>query len=281
MLRRLLLIAIVAVALALVVRRGAGPGTTPAATRSTSPTVVLVHGLAGRASNWRAVDDALEPDHRVIVVDLPGHGIARMPDTLTIAGAAALLDRAVADRASGPVVLVGHSVGGLVALQEALAHPERVAGLMLVETALRPQFTPAEARELNRALSRDWAGTLRHVYRGFADDSARADQLAEQALETDPAALRPWIRLALHADLSHEVADLRVPVRVLLTTHSWGERESWATVAEALGYTRAPGLSAERIAGSGHFVMLDQPQALADAIRRFTRDVASNRTASR
>lgn len=271
MLRRLLLFTVVAAALGLLIGRARMPAPETSRTQSAGPLVVLVHGLGSRASDWRDVAANLERDHRVLLVDLPGHGVTRMPEPFGLPEAAAILDRAIADRTDEPVVLVGHSVGGLVAAAEALAHPQRVRALVLVETALRPQFTPAEARDLLASFDRDWTGTLRDVWSSFGRDSVQGAHLAAEAAAMDSAVLRPWIRLALSADLSREAASLRVPMRAVLAPHSWESGESWAHVAEALGYSAAPSVSAGRIDGSGHYVMLDRPDALADEIRRTAR----------
>src|SRR5258708_6830430 len=86
-------------------------------------TIVLVHGLGSGAGDWMPAGRALAPDHRVALGELPGHGAADMPISLTLAGAAEGLDRALASEGREPVVLVGHSVGGLVAMAEALHAP--------------------------------------------------------------------------------------------------------------------------------------------------------------
>jgi pimeloyl-ACP methyl ester carboxylesterase len=55
----------------------------------------------------------------------------------------------------------------------------------------------------------------------------------------------------------------------VLAPHSWEPEERWADVSQALGYARIPRLRGRRIENCGHFVMLDQPAALATAIRNF------------
>ena len=121
------------------------------------PTVVLVHGLGSQAEHWLPVARNLGRDHRVVFVDLPGHGLAEMPRELSLEQAAFALDRAIREQGDEPVVLVGHSVGGLVAAAEALRAPGRVRALVLVETALRPQLAPPERGALLAVLAaRSW-----------------------------------------------------------------------------------------------------------------------------
>ncbi len=272
-----------AVALCLFAARGASPRHPRLVLGSIGrgPTVVLVHGLGSRSTHWLPMARDLARDHHVVLVDLPGHGLSRQPDPLTLAAAAAMLDDALADLGDDPVVLVGHSVGGLVCTAEALRSPQRVRALVLVETALRPQFTPADRAELQAALERDFEGTLRATYESFGRDSVQGARLAAEVSQLDPAMLRPWIQLAVGTDLSGDAAALTMPVLAVVGPHTWESDEAWAACADTLGYTRIPRLSALRIDDSGHFLMLDHPRTLADAIRRFARSAATPVLAAR
>ncbi len=95
-----------------------------------APPVVLLHGLGATKSSWLTVVPALARRHRVLVVDLPGFGGSSKPlgryDAAFLAGHVdALLDVT----GYGRVLLGGNSMGGRVAIEVALRHPERVAGV--------------------------------------------------------------------------------------------------------------------------------------------------------
>ncbi len=235
------------------------------------PTVVLVHGLGSGASHWLPMARDLARDHRVVLVELPGHGVADMPGSLTLEDVAAGLDRAIGEESSAPVVLVGHSAGGLVAMAEALRSPRRVRALVLVETALRPQFDARDRAGLLAALDHDYRGTLRESYEAFGRDSAQGEALYAGAAALDSVAMKAWIRLAVSTDLSDRAAALRVPLLVVLSDRSWPDREPWRACADSLGYAGDRGALAVRVDGTGHFVMLDRPALLAQIIRRFER----------
>ncbi len=271
MLQRLAAATAVAVALVLVFRAmpAAPPHSALVGSMGRGPTVVLVHGLGSDVKHWMPVARDLARDHRVALVELPGHGVSPMMLPFALEQATLALDRAIAEQSSEPVVLVGHSVGGLVAAAEALRSPERVRALVLVETALAPQMTPAERDTLLAQLDRDWEGTLRAVYTSFGRDSLQGEQLWREASQVERERMRAWIPVALSTDLSASVEALPMRVFAVVAPHSWEPGETRVQVAKALGYSRIPRLTMERIEDCGHFMMLDQPALLAGVIRQF------------
>jgi pimeloyl-ACP methyl ester carboxylesterase len=202
-------------------------------------------------------------------VDLPGHGQSEMPQPFSLEQAATSLDEALAVRGGEPVVLVGHSLGGLVCAAEAIAHPDRVRALVLVETALRSQVPEADRPALLQRLDTHYAELVHGAYVDFGRDSAQGEALWRDVAGLDPEMIKRWIRLAWTSDLSVQAAELRVPVLVVLAPRSWDAAESWDHVSKALGYERVPHLHAERLDRCGHFVMLDRPRGLARLIAGF------------
>lgn len=101
------------------------------------PLLVCVHGLGGSHVNWLAIGPELAKTCRVLALDLAGHG--RTPLAGRSPGVHAnrrLLHRFLAEVASGPVILIGNSMGGMISLAEAAAAPGAVTGLVLVDPAL-------------------------------------------------------------------------------------------------------------------------------------------------
>lgn len=108
--------------------------------------LVLVHGLGGSLTNWLAVGDALTSRYRVFAPDLVGFGrtplAGREP---TISEQAAMLARFIEHVGGGAAVVIGNSMGGLVAVHLAAARPDLVARLVLVGAALpRPLRAPLD-----------------------------------------------------------------------------------------------------------------------------------------
>jgi len=111
--------------------------------RGKGPTLVLVHGLGGNHLNWLPAASQLARQHHVLAVDLLGFG--RTPEAGRGHGLVAqrtMLARFLAEVAGDPAVLVGNSMGGLVALMTAAEVPKRVSDLVLVSPALPPPPGP-------------------------------------------------------------------------------------------------------------------------------------------
>src|ERR1044072_1074200 len=97
------------------------------------PTIALLHGLGGAASNWTLVAPPLAGRFRVVVPDLPGHGgSSALPAPVEALHPCA--DR-IGSVLPEPAVLVGHSLGAVVALRLAVRRPELVRGVVLAGAA--------------------------------------------------------------------------------------------------------------------------------------------------
>ncbi|NHA69365.1 alpha/beta fold hydrolase [Phycicoccus sp. CMS6Z-2] len=108
------------------------------------PPVVLVHGTGADARTWDAAVAGLVPDRDVHAVDLRGHGASGRTDVYSVATMAADL-AALLRSVPGPADVVGHSLGGLVALRAAVAGPDRVRRVVLEDVGLlhpRPSDPP-------------------------------------------------------------------------------------------------------------------------------------------
>ena len=108
----------------------------------TGEPMVLVHGIGGSHANWEGVAHKLAAGHRVLALDLVGFGFTGLHGRqASVTANRGLLDEFISALDLGPVVLVGNSMGGLIAMMEADDEPEKVASLILVNPAL-PATSP-------------------------------------------------------------------------------------------------------------------------------------------
>lgn len=106
------------------------------------PPVLLLHGLFGAARNWGGIQKRLAQRHRVIAPDLRNHGESPHASAMDYASMAEDLAGLIAGRGLGSAAVLGHSMGGKVAMALALRHPGLVSRLMIADIAPRP-YPPA------------------------------------------------------------------------------------------------------------------------------------------
>jgi pimeloyl-ACP methyl ester carboxylesterase len=250
--------------------RGSGP-----------PLILLAPALCTRA-HWEPVMPDLARDARAISWDYRGHGGSGAPadpSAYTLARVVEDLDAVHLAAACGaPAWLGGLSLGGLVALCYALAHPERVRGLVLMNSG--PGFKRAESRERwqatwERAAARlEQAGTASYLEApraqaeilGKDPTSPAARRAREAILRSDPAALARFARgvAAPQPDLTGRLHEIGVPALVVC-----GADDPAFQAAGELLEARLPRARRVLIPGAGHPLPLDAPAQLAREIRAF------------
>jgi pimeloyl-ACP methyl ester carboxylesterase len=109
--------------------------------------IVLVHGLGGSSQNWLGAGPLLTETGHVQAIDLAGFGRTPLTESrgCSIPENVALLDRFLEEVVGRPAILVGNSMGAMISTFETAAHPERVAALVLVDSAVPyPDGTPVD-----------------------------------------------------------------------------------------------------------------------------------------
>ena len=191
------------------------------------PAVVLIHGVGLQKAIWGPQIEAFADCYDVIAIDMPGHGAStRPPEAPLLADYAdavlAVLDGLEIARAH----VVGHSMGALVALEFALAHPNRVAGVVAVNAVFcrtKQQRAAIAARvdELQGGLRiPDWSGTLARWFGAPvpAHLSAAADHTSRLLGDIDPSGYARTYRLFAEADAEHAGRLARLSVPALFIT---------------------------------------------------------------
>lgn len=193
-----------------------------------APVLLLVHGFSASTHTWDAWADLLDRSYRVVRVDLPGHGLTRAP-TSYHGGVNAYRDTLqafVKSQSLGPFVLVGSSMGGNVAWRYALAHPENVAGLVLVDAAGWPDLRAGSAGLPVFQLLRN--PVLGPVIRDL--DSSALTRQGLRAAFADPA-----------------LANEEMVLRYTELSRAPGHRQQ--LIDNSLGYRNGDYASAEKLAG--------------------------------
>ncbi len=240
--------------------------------------VILLHGFPLSSQIWTPVRTAVEQAARLITPDLRGFGSSEKPPTGYGVGELAgevirLADAVKIDR----FVLGGHSMGGYVALRVAAAWPERVAGLILVDT--RAEADAPEGRERrNAGIARIAAGDasdfLDEFVAGLVGPSSRARaprvlaELRAIAAEAAPEALAGCLAgMRDRPDSSALLPALAVPTLVIV-----GQEDSLTPPAASRSMAAAlPRATLVEIPSAGHTPSMERPIPTAEAILGFLR----------
>lgn len=233
-----------------------------------TPTIVLIHSIGGDRSDWDPVAPALAKRHRLLLVDLPGHGRSSPPDTETVASAARALEQVLARNKVTRALLVGHSYGALVALEIAAAQPKFAAAVVAIDAATFTQADSTQVAEVERILQERYPVFVRAIYERMSTDQVQCDSLIAHAMRVKPEVLGSYFRDAWRVDMRPRIKSMTTPVHLIATSQLWPPAESWTSARARLGYMTAGSAMGYRIQGSAHYITIDQPDSLVQVIER-------------
>ncbi len=243
------------------------------------PRVVFLHGLFGQGRNFTQIARDLTPDLRSVLVDLPNHGQSPWLDTTDYEVVADHVASLVRDHYldDGPVHLVGHSMGGKVAMVLALRHPDLVDRLVVVDIAPVSSGGAGEFEHLLDSLAGLDLGAIERradadaaLAEGIDDERVRGFLLQNLRRGPDGFAWRANLDL-LRSDLTTIAGFPEVggsferPVLWVAGEHSdYVQREHGDAMRELFPSTRLV-----TIKGAGHWVHSEQPEAFVSTLRAF------------
>lgn len=243
--------------------------------------MVFCHGLFGQGKNWTQVAKALSTDHRVVLLDMPNHGRSAWTERFDYIELADLVAAQLREHgADRPVALVGHSMGGKIAMCVALRHPELVERLVVVDVSPVPYDS-----------GREFVGYI-EIMRGLdLTVVERRDQADEALREAVP---DPSIRGFLLQNLRRTADGWQWQLNLDLLGASMDQLVGWPD--DRLGDAsydgpvlwiggadsdyvgdeyavemdrRFPRNRRVMVKGAGHWVHSEQPQVVVEVLRRF------------
>jgi pimeloyl-ACP methyl ester carboxylesterase len=247
------------------------------------PPLLLVHGFAGGAANFALLAPMLARRHRVVVPDLPGHGgSTALPAARNLAGFADRVAAVAVYEGAVPATVVGHSMGGIVALRLAARWPELVSGVVLAAAAgISTASRVTDAFLAGLSLLRPARRIARHrvqvarspllrslAFNGWnVSDGAALPEAAALGF-LGPSRLHTGLfgagRALAREDVRRDIELLRCPTLVL-----WGARDRQVPVDDAFEYARRLGAPLRVIPDCGHLLIGERADACFDAIDRF------------
>lgn len=251
------------------------PNRISVAVRGSGPDVILIPGLSSSRGVWNGTVAAV-PGYRYHLVQVAG--FAGTPASGNSAGpvAAPVADeiaRYIAANRLGRPAIVGHSMGGSIAMMIGARHPGVAGRVMVVDMLPFPArpfgVPPAAVKPLAKLIGGEMAGAdrLRRDLRSLVGRFGNADWLESR---NDSGVVGRSISELLSTDLTSELPRIRAPLTIV---YACSARLSYACGPVSRAYTSAyskrPGTRLVRIDRSGHTIMWDQPAAFQVELRRF------------
>lgn len=239
------------------------------------PAVLLLHGLGVNASSWTLqFPPLIEAGFRPLAPDIPGFGASRYDGRgWSLKRIAAALVGWLDELATGPVHVVGISMGGAIAQQLVLDHPTHVKNLVLVSSfaALRPERPEGWVYLIRRVLLVIFKGIPEQAvfasYRLFPEPEQEPLRklLVEQITQADPSAYKGAMRALALFDSRKQLRHIKAPTLVIS-----GEKDGTATpFAQKTLAQGIPNAHQIIIPGAGHAVSVDHPEEFNKAMMAF------------
>jgi pimeloyl-ACP methyl ester carboxylesterase len=234
---------------------------------SGEPTLVLIHGWSCDSNYWREQIPALSRKYTVVTVDLAGHGGTDANRTVwTIPAFGQDVATALAAVPSQKIILVGHSMGGPVALEAARLLKGRVVGIIGVDTFKSigaPMPTKAQVDAVIKPFEADFIGQTRvlvadHLFVKNAHPQL-AQKIAYDMSLSSPRVAVPSLRAVLEYDFADALKELSVPIVAI--NSDLGEPVNEARIRKVL-----PKFRTVTLAGAGHFLMMEDPRRFNPAL---------------
>jgi len=252
-----------------------GPGTIAAAdgvpiaytvAGSGSPALVFIHGWMCEQSFWAAQAEGFRETNTVVTIDLPGHGLSGTErEAWSVLAFGPDVQAVVEHLDLRDAVLIGHSMGGPVALEAARLMPHRVIGVVAIDALhdAELKWDPEHSKALLAAFENNWVGTCAQFVASMFPEGA--DPVLIEQVNASMCDGVPEIGVALMRDFgNYELAPaleaVDIPVRYL-------SADLWPTNVEA-NRKYQPDFDGVVMEGVGHFLMMEQPGEFNELLRK-------------
>ena len=244
-------------------------------------TLVLIPGLASSDDVW---DGTVEPisDYDLRVVQVAGFAGAEPVENISAEKISDDISNHLRETPGNKTVLIGHSLGGFVALKAGLDHAAQLDELIIVDNLpylaglYMPEATPEQAATMSAQMSQQLASLPRAQFdaqqqAGLARLSNNAEampQLAEWGKTSDQQTVATMMGELMGTDMRNAMSDLTLETTVLIPhSEMMGVSLSDLENLYAAQYENAPNVDLKVIEDSFHFIMLDQPEAFYAAVK--------------
>ena len=241
-------------------------------------TLLFLHGWCGDRHWWKNQVDEFARDYRVVAIDQAGHGESgKDRKEWTLDSLSKDVERVVKELGLKRVIMVGHSMGGPIALGAAKGLPGRVAAVVGIDTLQNAEYKASEEdlKKFLEAFETDFAGTLRAAMQGMLPDNVDtnlSNWIVTGAEKQDRRMAMGLMRAFGRVDLKSLFREAKVPVRCINAAP--GAFKFGIPTAAAVN-KRYADFEVVIIEGTGHFPMLEKPAEFNRKLRTVLSEFAA------
>ena len=231
--------------------------------------MVLIHGLGGNADIWNECLPFLKGTFKVWTFELSGHGQTQPIVDPTIAKEAERLAEFLQEQGIVYPTLVGHAMGGMIALRYTIDHPADVSRLIVLDAAPIQLAGKDQKAAVGQELANNYDQFIYTRFLNMTPNKDVTDRIVDTALRTDSATFISMLMSSFDFDVSEDLYSLPVPMLVIGSELMFPGKDNSRHQLNHYGFGKARSLSFKRMGGTGHFMMMERPQYLASVLLAF------------
>ncbi len=228
--------------------------------------MVLIHGAGSSPQCWDRVVPFMTHGFELWLYEIPGHGQKPPLRNLSIESATQDLALWLQENGVTEPIVVGHGIGGMIAMNYAFRHAHDVQKLIIIDAAPRQLADRDQKAETARRLAEDYDAFVAGYFLNLSPDEEVTGLIVDQALRTEQISLTQLLVSSFDFDVTEDLYYQTVPIMVIGTATMLPEPDHAMDYLDAMGYANAQTISYKTMPHNGHFVMLEAPQATAGVI---------------
>ena len=228
--------------------------------------LVLIHGLGADSTIWERITPYLKNQFDLHVYELHGHGRTPALENPSLENEVAALRQWIEEQGLYYPTLVGHGLGGMIAMRYTFDHPADVKRLVVIDAAPKQLATPEQKDDIARSLLEDYDRFVASRYVAISPDEAVNERAVDMALRTDSATFASLLLDSFDWDVSDEISSQAVPMLVVGSQSFLPDAGYERQYLTMYGFADARALAFKRLEGTGHYCMLEKPTYLGSVI---------------
>jgi len=236
--------------------------------------LLFIHGLGSNSNCWYNQVKTFSATHNIITVDLFGHGKNKnVPDNTSISSTADQIEYYLKKNNKQQVTVVGHGLGGLIALTTAYYNPDLFHSLVVVDTPTKqvrlPLLQSLTTSLFLKSLKQNFKEVVTAHSRKMSIDSDIVKKITSTALETSPQAYYKYMQDILKTNLAKTLGKVDIKTLIVLSSTFTPDKSKVIKTIKKYGYNRMKQKLVTYFPDAGHFIMQENPVEFNSILKGF------------